>query len=97
MAADILDKQLPNGGWSIWQGMGASSAPRVEAYLALKMAGRSAEDPACSKPGSLSWPGGRPEDPGLYPHLPALFGQVSWDGIPLLPVEFIAAAALVRG
>ena len=71
MAADILDKQLPNGGWSIWHGDGGEISTTVEAYLALKMAGLPAADPRMLKAREFVLSrGGRPEDPGLYPHLP---------------------------
>src|SRR5271157_381291 len=34
MAADILHRQLPNGGWSIWFGDGGELSTSVEAYFA---------------------------------------------------------------
>lgn len=90
MVADILEKQLPNGGWSIWFGDGGEISATVEAYMALKMAGLPADDPRmrtarefiCSRGGALKT--------RVFTRIfMALFGQVSWDGIPLLPVEFI--------
>ena len=44
MAADILARQLPNGGWSIWYGDGGDLSTTVEAYMALKIAGLSPHD-----------------------------------------------------
>ena len=38
LAADLLARQLDNGGWSIWQGDGGELSASVEAYLALKIA-----------------------------------------------------------
>ena len=71
MAADILDKQLPNGGWSIWLGDGGEISTSVEAYLALKIAGLLGRRPPHGQgPGVYPGPGRGPEDPGLYPHLP---------------------------
>jgi len=90
MVADILEKQLENGGWSIWFGDGGDISTTVEAYLALKMAGMAADDPRmrqaqefiCSRGGALKT--------RVFTRIfLALFGQISWDGIPLLPVEFI--------
>jgi squalene-hopene/tetraprenyl-beta-curcumene cyclase len=90
MVADILAKQLPNGGWSIWHGDGGEISTTVEAYLALKMAGRPAEDPRMLKArGFILSRGGALKTRVFTRIFLALFGQVSWDGIPLLPVEFM--------
>ena len=90
MAADILDKQLPNGGWSIWYGDGGEISATVEAYLALKMAGLPAEDPRMFKAQEFILARGGALKTRVFTRIfLALFGQVSWDGIPLLPVEFM--------
>ena len=90
MAADILDKQLPNGGWSIWQGDGGEISTTVEAYLALKIAGLSAKDPRLLKARDFVLSRGGALKTRVFTRIfLALFGQVSWDGIPLLPVEFM--------
>jgi squalene-hopene/tetraprenyl-beta-curcumene cyclase len=90
MVADILDKQLPNGGWSIWYGDGGEISTTVEAYLALKMAGLSADDPRMVKAREFICSRGGALKTRVFTRIfLALFGQVSWDGIPLLPVEFI--------
>ncbi len=67
MVADILDKQLPNGGWSIWHGDGGEISTTVEAYLALKMAGLSAEDPRLLKAREFVLSRGAPSRPGSLP------------------------------
>jgi len=90
MVADILDKQLPNGGWSIWYGDGGEISVTVEAYLALKMAGLSAADPRLIKAREFILSRGGALKTRVFTRIfLALFGQVSWDGIPLLPVEFM--------
>ena len=90
MVADILDKQLPNGGWPIWQGDGGEISTTVEAYLALKIAGLSAEDPRLLKARDFVLSRGGALKTRVFTRIfLALFGQVSWDGIPLLPVEFM--------
>ena len=97
MAADILDKQLPNGGWSIWRGDGGEISTTVEAYLALKIAGLSAEDPRLLKAREFVLSrGGRSQDPGLYPHLsgPVRPGQLGRH--PAAAGGVHAAAPLVR-
>jgi squalene-hopene/tetraprenyl-beta-curcumene cyclase len=90
MAADILDKQLPNGGWSIWYGDGGELSATVEAYLALKMAGFPATDPRLLKAREFICSRGGALKSRVFTRIfLALFGQLSWDGIPLLPVEFV--------
>jgi squalene-hopene/tetraprenyl-beta-curcumene cyclase len=90
MVADILEKQLDNGGWSIWHGDGGEISASVEAYLALKMAGLSAKDPRLVKAREFICAKGGALKARVFTRIfLALFGQVSWDGIPLLPVEFM--------
>jgi len=90
MVADILEKQLPNGGWSIWFGDGGEISATVEAYMALKMAGLSADDPRMGKAREFICSRGGALKTRVFTRIfLALFGQISWDGIPLLPVEFI--------
>ncbi len=90
MVADILEKQLDNGGWSIWHGDGGEISASVEAYLALKMAGLSAQDPRLVKAREFILAKGGALKTRVFTRIfLALFGQVSWDGIPLLPVEFM--------
>jgi squalene-hopene/tetraprenyl-beta-curcumene cyclase len=90
MAKDILEKQLANGGWSIWYGDGGELSTTVEAYMALKMAGLSPQDPRMVKAREFILARGGALKTRVFTRIfLALFGQVSWDGIPLLPVEFM--------
>jgi squalene-hopene/tetraprenyl-beta-curcumene cyclase len=90
LAADILARQLPNGGWSVWYGDGGELSTTVEAYTALKMAGLPADDPRLLKARDFILSRGGALKARVFTRIfLALFGQVSWDGIPLLPVEFI--------
>jgi len=90
MAAYILDKQLQNGGWSIYYGDGGELSTTVEAYLALKMAGLPAQDGRMVKARQFILDRGGALKSRVFTRIfLALFGQVSWDGIPLLPVEFV--------
>ena len=62
----------------------------MEAYLALKMAGLPAEDPRLLKAREFVLSRGGALKTRVFTRIfLALFGQVSWDGIPLLPVEFM--------
>ncbi|MEW6386434.1 MAG: squalene--hopene cyclase [Thermodesulfobacteriota bacterium] len=90
LAAYILDKQLPNGGWSIYYGDGGEISTSVEAYLALKMAGLPPQDERMSRARQFILSRGGALRTRVFTRIfLALFGQISWDGIPLLPVEFM--------
>ena len=94
LAADILSRQLPNGGWSIWEGDGGELSTTVEASLALKIAGLSPHDPRMVKARDFVLARGGALKTRVFTRIfMALFGQVSWDGIPLLPVEFFLLPA----
>jgi len=90
MAADILSRQLPNGGWSIWFGDGGELSATVEAYMALKIAGLPPHDERLVRARQFILAQGGPLKTRVFTRIfLALFGQVSWDGVPLLPVEFM--------
>jgi squalene-hopene/tetraprenyl-beta-curcumene cyclase len=87
---EILSQQLDNGGWSTWYGDGGNLSTSVEAYQALKMAGLPADDPRLTKARQFILERGGALASRVFTRINlALFGQVSWDGIPLLPVEFM--------
>jgi squalene-hopene/tetraprenyl-beta-curcumene cyclase len=90
MIREILARQLDNGGWSLWHGDGGELSTSVEAYQALKMAGLSADDPRLKKARRFILDRGGALASRVFTRIYlALFGQVSWEGIPLLPVEFM--------
>ncbi len=90
MAADILARQLDNGGWPIWYGDGGELSATVEAYMALKIAGLPPQDERMVRARQFILAQGGPLKTRVFTRIfLALFGQVSWDGIPLLPVEFM--------
>jgi squalene-hopene/tetraprenyl-beta-curcumene cyclase len=88
--AYLLDKQLDNGGWSIWYGDGGEISTTVEAYMALKMAGVPRQDPRMVRARDFILTRGGALKSRVFTRIfMALFGQVGWDGIPLLPVELM--------
>jgi squalene-hopene/tetraprenyl-beta-curcumene cyclase len=90
LVREILSQQLDNGGWSLWYGDGGNLSTSVEAYQALKMAGLSADDPRLVRARQFILEQGGALATRVFTRINlALFGQVSWDGIPLLPVEFM--------
>lgn len=90
LADYILGQQLDNGGWSIYYGDGGDLSTTVEAYQALKLAGFSAQEPALQKARAFIHQRGGVLKSRVFTRINlALFGQLSWRGIPTLPVEFI--------
>jgi squalene-hopene/tetraprenyl-beta-curcumene cyclase len=90
MAAYLLDNQLDNGGWSLWYGDGGEISTTVEAYLALKLAGLPRRDPRMVRARDFILARGGALKTRVFTRIfMALFGQVSWEGIPLLPAELM--------
>jgi squalene-hopene/tetraprenyl-beta-curcumene cyclase len=90
LVKEILSQQLGNGGWSLWRGDGGELSTSVEAYQALKMAGLPADDPRLTKARQFILKRGGALASRVFTRIYlALFGQASWEGIPLLPVEFM--------
>ncbi len=90
LANDIFSRQLPNGGWSLYYGDGGELSTTVEAYLALKMTGVPPQDERLARAREFILARGGALKTRVFTRIfLALFGQVSWDGIPLLPVEFM--------
>jgi squalene-hopene/tetraprenyl-beta-curcumene cyclase len=86
----ILRTQLPDGGWSIYYGGPSELSATVEAYFALKMTGRPADDPAMKEASELIRAKGGVEKSRVFTKINlALFGQYSWEGIPSMPVEMM--------
>ncbi len=90
MANYILSQQLDNGGWSIYHGDGGDLSTTVEAYLALKLAGLQTTLPEMQQARQFILSRGGPLQSRVFTRIfLALFGQVSWRGIPTMPVEFV--------
>ncbi|MEJ2070250.1 MAG: squalene--hopene cyclase [Syntrophobacterales bacterium] len=94
LVKEILSQQLDNGGWSLWYGDGGELSTTVEAYQALKIAGLPAADPRLTQARQFILERGGALASRVFTRIfLALFGQVSWDGIPFLPVEFMLMPA----
>jgi squalene-hopene/tetraprenyl-beta-curcumene cyclase len=86
----ILDRQLPDGGWNIYPEGPSELNATVKAYFALKLAGYSAEDPRLERARQRALALGGIEKTNTYARLYlALLGQVPWDAVPTIPVEFL--------
>ncbi len=90
LVQELLSQQLDSGGWSLWHGDGGDLSTSVEAYQALKMAGLPMEDPRLREARRFILERGGARAARVFTRIYlALFGQMSWEGIPLLPVEFL--------
>ena len=90
LANTIVRKQLPDGGWNIYEGGPAELNATVKAYFALKLAGTSAEDPRLQKAREVILRlGGLGKVNSFEKMFLAIFGQYPWDQVPALPPELV--------
>ena len=82
----ILGKQVESGGWELFYGDGGDLSTSVEAYMALKILGMPATDPAMQKAREFILGKGGVSKCRIFTkfHL-ALIGCYSWRGIPSIP------------
>jgi squalene-hopene/tetraprenyl-beta-curcumene cyclase len=86
----ILSRQLPDGGWNIYPEGPSEVNASVKAYLALTLAGFSKEDPILVIARTKIRKLGGIEKTNTYARLYlALLGQIPWDAVPTIPVEFL--------
>jgi squalene-hopene/tetraprenyl-beta-curcumene cyclase len=87
-AATLIDQQLAGGGWSRWCRGRADVNTSVQAYFALKLLGI---DPASARMArarkAIRQLGGADASDIQTRHLLALFGQISYDHCPALPLD----------
>jgi sporulenol synthase len=86
----ILEKQLPNGGFSSYPGDGGNLSMTVEAYLALSMMGLNKDGPEMRRMREfIQTNGGLDALSNLTKFTLAVCGQISWSRVPAFPVELI--------
>jgi squalene-hopene/tetraprenyl-beta-curcumene cyclase len=86
----ILSRQLPDGGWNIYPEGPSEVNASVKAYLSLKLAGFSRDDPLLALARAKIHELGGIEKTNTYARLYlALLGQIPWDAVPTIPVEFL--------
>lgn len=86
----ILRTQLPDGGWNVYYGGPNELSATVEAYVALKMAGCSPDEPYMQKARELILAEGGVEKSRVSTKINlALFGLYDWQGIPSMPIEMM--------
>lgn len=90
LAARMLATQAADGSWPLHHGGPGHLNTTVEAYFALKLAGRAADDPALVRAREWILARGGLARVGVFTRIfLAYFGQYPWDGVPAMPVELI--------
>ncbi len=90
LVAQILRKQLPDGGWNIYEGGPSELNATVKAYVALKLAGHRADEPVLRRAREVILRlGGLGRVNSFEKVYLAMFGQYPWDQVPALPPEII--------
>ncbi len=86
----ILSRQVPDGGWNNYHEGPSEVNASVKAYFALTLAGFSKEDPTLVQARAKIRALGGIEKTNTYARLYlALLGQIPWDAVPTIPVEFL--------
>jgi squalene-hopene/tetraprenyl-beta-curcumene cyclase len=86
----LRGEQLPDGGWSLYEGGPSNLSGTIKAYFALKVAGVSPDDPVMAAARALIRERGGPVEANVFTKiLLALFGEFDWSGIPAMPVEIM--------
>src|SRR5580658_7010539 len=86
----IASKQRPDGTWANFYGGPGDLSTTVEAYVALRLAGHAPD--AAQMARAASWirgQGGIPATRVFTRIWLALFGQWSWDDLPVMPPEMV--------
>ncbi len=82
----LRSQQRQHGGWELFYGDGGELSTSVEAYMALKLLGVPADDPAMIKARKFILERGGISKTRIFTKLHlALIGCYSWEGIPSLP------------
>jgi squalene-hopene/tetraprenyl-beta-curcumene cyclase len=82
----LLREQREHGGWELFYGDGGDLSTSVEAYMALRLLGVPADDPALLKAKSLILAKGGISKTRIFTKLHlALIGCFDWQGLPSLP------------
>ena len=93
--ADIADyirstQQEKSGGWPLFYDGDMSLSATVKAYLALKLAGDKADEPHMKRAREAILAAGGAEKANVFTRYAlALYGQVPWHAVPVMPVELI--------
>jgi squalene-hopene/tetraprenyl-beta-curcumene cyclase len=86
----MLATQSDDGSWPLYVGGPGHVSNTIEAYFALKLAGRSAEDAPLRRARDFIRAHGGLAKAGVFTRtFLAYFGQFPWEGLPAMPVELV--------
>ena len=90
IATYLRRMQNDNGGWSLFYGHEFDMSASVKAYYALKMAGDSPDAPHMKKAREAMLARGGAVKANVFTRIMlALFGQLEWKAVPVMPVEIM--------
>jgi squalene-hopene/tetraprenyl-beta-curcumene cyclase len=90
IAEHLRRKQLPRGGWAIYEGGPAEVSSSVKAYFVLKLAGDDPTAPHMARARRVILELGGIEACNSFTRIYlAIFGQCSWDDCPAVPPEIV--------
>jgi squalene-hopene/tetraprenyl-beta-curcumene cyclase len=90
LARYIRDRQLPDGGWSIFYGGPCELNATVKAWVALRMAGDAADAPHLKRARAKIHELGGLEQTNSYTRFYlAMVGAIGWDFVPAIPPELM--------
>src|SRR5215831_19020834 len=90
IVAYLRERQLADGGWSLYEGGPHNLSSSIKAYFAMKAAGVSSDDPAMARARALILAEGGLVQANVFTKiLLAVFGEYDWAGIPAMPVEIM--------
>ncbi len=86
----LLSQQQADGGWNLYYGGPGEISASTEAYLAMRVAGVNAQEPAMQRASQFILSQGGATKTRVFTKIfLALFGQYDWRGIPVIPPEII--------
>ncbi len=90
MLSYLRRRQLPDGGWNLFDKGPANLSATIKAYFAMKVAEVPSDDPAMAAARARIREWGGPTEANVFTKiLLALFGEYDWSGIPAMPVEIM--------
>ena len=90
IAVYLRKHQQPHDGWSLFPGGGFDVSCSVKTYYALKLAGDSSDAPHMVRAREAILAAGGAARCNVFTRIAlALFGQIPWRGVPLVPVEIM--------
>jgi squalene-hopene/tetraprenyl-beta-curcumene cyclase len=86
----IRSRQLPDGSWNIFYGGDGDLSATIEAYLALRLAGDSAQEQHMRRARRFIVSRGGVQRARVFTHIwLAIFGAWPWEQVPVLPPELM--------